>query len=150
MKTKYVLLVLIALFTQTGYGQKNIGELFKDFSQEENVARVSLGNFSMKLAGLFTDVMGVNGVEVLSLDDCSQTVKENFRQAVKDVKDNGYETMLTSNEGDERTRILVKIEKETIRELIVFSTGSTNALIRIKGKIKPSDIDSLVKKHRNG
>lgn len=150
MKAKYVLLVLIALFTQTGYGQKSIGELFKDFSQEKNVERVSLGNFSMKLAGLFTDVMGVDGVEVLSLDDCSQTVKENFRQAVKDVEDAGYETMVTSNEGDERTRILVKIEKETIRELVVFSTGSTNALVRIKGKIKPSDIDSLVKKHRNG
>lgn len=150
MKTKYVLIVLIALFTQAGYAQKNINQLFNEFSKAKDVTSVSLGNISLKFASLFTDVMGVDGVEVLSLDECSSTIKENFKAALKDFKDSKFETMITSNENNNKTRVLVRMEEDTIRELIVFTYGDSNALIRIKGKIKPSDIDALVKKHKNG
>lgn len=149
MKTKYLWIVLIALFTQTGYAQKEIDRLFRDFSKEKNVNRLSVGDISMKLAGLFTDVMGVEGIEILSLDECSSSVKENFQSALKTFKGSGYETMVTSNENNSRTRVLVKIEEEIIRELLVFTSGDNNALVRIKGKITPSDIDTLIKKHKN-
>ena len=150
MKTKYVVIVLIALFAQTSYAQDRVDQLFNDFSKEENVSRVSLGNVSMKLASLVTDVMGVEKIEVLSLNDCSSSVKENFQSALKKFKDSGYETMVTSNENNSRTRVLVRIEKDIIQELVVFTSGESNALIQIKGKIKASDIDALVKKHKNG
>ncbi|MDD4514722.1 DUF4252 domain-containing protein [Massilibacteroides sp.] len=150
MKTKYVLIALLALITQIGVAQKNIDQLFKQFAKEKNVSTVSIGSISMKLAGLFTDVMGVDGIQVLSLDECADEVKSNFQSALKDLKDAGYETMVTANEDGNRTRVLVKMKDETIRELIVFISGNSNSLIRIKGNIKPSDIDSLVKKHANG
>ena len=150
MKTKYVLIVLIALFAQASYAQKDIDQLFNRFSNEKDVSRVSIGNVSMKLASLFTDVMGVDGIEVLSLDECSSSVKDNFKAALKEFKDSRFETMVTSNENNNRTRVLVRMEEDTIRELIVFTFGDNNALIRIKGNIKPSDIDALVKKHGNG
>ncbi len=150
MRTKYIFIVLIALFTQTSYAQDNIDQLFNNFSKEQNVNRVSLGNISMKLAGLVTDVMGVEGIEILSLNDCSNSVKENFQSALKEFKDSGYETMVTSNENNHRVRVLVKMKEEIIQELVVFTTGSKNALIRIKGQIKASDIDALVNRHKNG
>lgn len=150
MKTKYVLIVLIALFAQTGYAQKNINQLFNEFSQAKDVTRVSFGNISMKLAGFFTDVMGVDGIEVLSLKECAKSVNDDFIAAFKELKDSKYETMVTSNEGNNRTRILVQMKDDVIRELVILTTGDNNALIRIKGNIKPSDIDSLVKKHGNG
>ena len=37
-----------------------------------------------------------------------------------------------------------------IRELVVLTSGSSNALVRIKGKIKPSDIDKVMKEHGKG
>lgn len=150
MKTKYVLIVLVALFTQTGFAQDRIDQMFDKYANEKNITRVSLGSISMKLASLFTDVMGVEGIEVLSLDDCSSSVKENFQAALKKLKDTDYETMVTSNDDNSRTRVLVKIKEDIIRELVVFTSGESNALIRIKGKIKASDIDALVKKHKNG
>ena len=36
---------------------------------------------------------------------------------------------------------MVRIEKDMIREMVVLTTGNSNALVRIKGKIKPSDIE---------
>lgn len=150
MRTKYVLILVIALFTQAGYAQKGIDKLFSDFSKVRSAKQITMGDFSMKIVGLVTDVMGVDGIEILSLDECEHAVKSDFQKAVKGLKDSGFETMVTSNEGDKRTRVLVKMEEDTIRELVLLTTGGKNALIRIKGNIKPSDIDSLVNKHKNG
>ena len=36
-----------------------------------------------------------------------------------------------------------------IRELVIFTTGSDNALIRIKGKISPSDLDRVINEQQN-
>ena len=58
--------------------------------------------------------------------------------------------MLTSNEKGSRTKVMVRIEKDMIRELVVLTTGSRNALVRIKGKIKPSDVNKVMIDHGNG
>ena len=51
---------------------------------------------------------------------------------------------------DSRTKVLVKIKEDMIRELVIFTTGSDNALIRIKGKISPSDLDRVINEHKTG
>ena len=104
----------------------------------------------MKLASMFTETMGVNGIEVLEFGDCKREVKERFEKAIKELKDPLFETMVTSNEKDSRTKVLVRIENDMIRELVVLTTGNSNALVRIKGKIKQSDIDKVIKDHGNG
>jgi hypothetical protein len=103
-----------------------------------------MGNFSLKLIGAFKNVMGVDGIEVLSLDECDTTTINEFISTVKSLKDPRFETMVQSNEGNSRTRVFVRIEKDRIRELIVLTAGESNALVRIKGNIKPADIDTLM------
>ncbi len=104
----------------------------------------------MKLASLFTETMGVNGIEVLEFGSCNSDVKQRFEKAIKELKDPDFETMVTSNEKGSRTKVMVRIEKDMIREMVVLTTGNSNALVRIKGKIKPSDIEKVVKDHGNG
>ena len=94
--------------------------------------------------------MGVNNIEVLDFDDCSKDIKDKLNEAVHNLNDSRFETMITTNDDDTRTRILVHIDKDMIRELVILCTGSDNTLIRIKGKIKPSDIEKVVKQHSNG
>jgi hypothetical protein len=144
MKLKYVLIVCLAFATQMSYSQKDINQLFKKYSKMENVSRLTMGNFSLKLIGAFKNVMGVDGIEVLSLDECDTTTINEFISTVKSLKDPRFETMVQSNEGNSRTRVFVRIEKDRIRELIVLTAGESNALVRIKGNIKPSDIDTLI------
>ena len=151
MKTKFVFTALcFFLFVQGGFAQKKVSQLFADFSKAQHVEHISFGTISMKLASLFTDVMGVDGIEILDLDSCNQKVKEDFKKAIKEIKDTGYETLFSVNDNDSRTRILVKLDKDVIREFIFFSSGDSNALISIKGKIKPSDIEKLVNDCNNG
>ncbi|WP_293667428.1 DUF4252 domain-containing protein [uncultured Parabacteroides sp.] len=147
---KYITILILILFCQAGYSQ-SMDKLFNDFAKQENVTRVTVGPFLMKISSMFTETMGVNSIEVLSFDECGSTVKENLRTAIKQLKDPAFETMVTSNEGGSRTKVMVRIDKEMIRELVVLTTdGNDDALIRIKGKIKPSDIERVVNDHKNG
>ena len=147
---KYITILILILFCQAGYSQ-SMDKLFNDFAKQDNVTRVTVGPFLMKISSMFTETMGVSSIEVLSFDECGSTVKENLRTAIKQLKDPDFETMVTSNEGGSRTKVMVRIDKEMIRELVVLTTdGGDDALIRIKGKIKPSDIERVVNDHKNG
>jgi len=147
MKTKKILFILLALFSicPVIHSQKSVDQLFKDFSKEKGVEQVNIGNFTFKFASLFTDVMGVNGVDVLSFDGCEKSIKEKLNQAITSLKDVNYETMVSVNEGSDRTKVLVRIKDESIKELIVLTTGDNPALVRIRGNIKPSDIEKVIK-----
>ena len=147
---KYIAILILILFCQAGYSQ-SMDKLFNDFAKQDNVTRVTVGPFLMKISSMFTETMGVSSIEVLSFDECGSTVKENLRTAIKQLKDPNFETMVTSNEGGSHTKVMVRIDKEMIRELVILTTdGGDDALIRIKGKIKPSDIERVVNDHKNG
>ncbi|MDH6534758.1 DUF4252 domain-containing protein [Parabacteroides sp. 52] len=147
---KYMIMLAWMIICQVGYGQKTVDDLFKEFKKMDNVTHINMGTFTMKLAGFFTETMGVDGIEVYTLDDCSTQVKEKVTKWVGQLKDSKYETMVTTNEKGSKTRVLVKIKEEIIREMVVITTGEEVALIRIKGKIKPSDIEQVVNKHGKG
>jgi uncharacterized protein with FMN-binding domain len=150
MKSKKIVFILLAilLICPAMHSQKSVDQIFTEFSKEKEITRVGIGRFVMTFAGLFTDVMGVTGVEVLSFDECNPSVKERLNTAIASLKDNKYETMISVNEETGRTKILVKIEKETIRELIVLTSGDDPAIVRIKGKIKPSDFDKVINQNK--
>lgn len=147
---KYIAILILMLSCQAGYGQ-SMDKLFNDFAKQKNVTRVTVGPFLMKISSLFTETMGVNSIEVLSFEECGSTVKDDLRAAIKKLKDPAFETMVTTNEGGSRTKIMVRIDKEMIRELVILTTDSgDDALIRIKGKIKPSDIEKVINNHKDG
>jgi uncharacterized protein with FMN-binding domain len=130
------------------HGQKNIDELFNKFKKEERVTHVGVGKFVMKFAGIFTNVMGVTGIDVLDFSECDQSVRGRLNQAIASLKDANYETMISVNEEKERIKVLVKLKDEYIREIVVLTTGDDPSMVRIKGKIKPSDIDGVVDKNK--
>ena len=93
----------------------------------------------------------MNSIEVLSFEECGSTVKDDLRAAIKKLKDPNFETMVNSNEEGNRTKVMVRIDEDIIRELVILTTdGGDDALIRIKGKIKPSDIEKVVNDHKDG
>ena len=65
------------------------------------------------------------------------------------LKDDDYETMVSVNEDKDRTRILVKLKDEVIKELVILTTGDDPAMIRIKGNIKPSDVEKVINKNKS-
>ena len=129
---KYIAILILILFCQAGYSQ-SMDKLFNDFAKQKNVTHVTVGPFLMKISSLFN------------------TVKDDLRAAIKKLKDPNYETMVNANEEGNRTKVMVRIDKDIIRELVILTTdGGDDALIRIKGKIKPSDIEKVINDHKDG
>lgn len=144
---KYIIILMLTVICQAGYSQKNVEAMFKEFAQAKDVENVNIGKITMKLASIFTDTMGVDGIEVFAFDNCTSETLAKLKKTEKILKEAKYETMVSSNEDGSRVRVMTKIEKDMIRELVVISLGDSNALVRIKGKIKPSDIERVVNKH---
>ena len=125
-----------------------VEQLLKKFSKEKNIIRVEVGKFAMSFIRLFTDAKGVSGVEVYSLDECDNSVKQQFNDAIKNLKDKSYETLVSTSEDGERTKVLMKIKKDIINEIVVLTGGNDPAFVRIKGKIKPDDIRSVIENNK--
>ena len=102
----------------------------------------------MTFASLFAETMGVKSVEVVSLNSCSDEMKAHFRQAVGSCKDEAFDTVINTSENGNRVKVLLRIENNVARELVVLSSGSDLAMIRIKGKIKQSDMERAIAEHR--
>lgn len=150
MIQKYVVILALLLICQTGYSQNSVNRLFKEFASAEEVQSVRLGSAAMQLASFFTESFGIDGIEALEFSHCDKSVKERFSAAIQKLNDPKYEKMITAKEQGNHTQVLAYLEKDMIRELIILVTGNNYALVRIKGNIKPSDLEKVVKEHGNG
>lgn len=146
---KYGIILVLILISHAAFSQ-TMDKLFMKFANQENVTHVSVGPFLMKISSCFTKTMGVNSIEILEFSECSNTIRKELATDFKTIKDPKFETLVKTNDGGSHTTIWVRIDKKIIRELIIFTTDEGNALIRIKGKIKPEDIDHVIKDHKHG
>lgn len=140
-----MILSALLFISAASYGQKTVSRLFSDFSGSKGVEQVKLGSFMMKFARFAGgDTMGVEAVEVLSFNRCEDALKVSLDKAIHALKDERYETLLTSNEDGQHTKVMVMLKDDVISELVVLTTGNEPALVRIKGKIRLSDLERVI------
>lgn len=148
---KYIFTLLILLTCQLAYGQ-SIDNLFDEFGKEPNAECVRISPFMMSIGRLFASngedgkvMRKIKSLKVLDLEECPNEVKERFgKQAGKATIEN-YEELMRINDQGDKVRVLTKMQKETIRELLLVCTGNGNCtLIQINGKFTKDDIDKLV------
>lgn len=152
---KIIFITLLATMTglpcfsnENATKQKNTVEaLFKIFAEEKGVITMKMDGFKMDLVRFLTlnDTIGINGAEVYVFDNCDSQVKERLQTSIKNLKDDAYETLFLVSQDGERVKILVKVKEDYINEIVVVVSGNNLALIKIKGKIKPEDVQNVIK-----
>lgn len=148
---KYIFTLLLLFVCHLGFGQ-SIDGLFQEFGNEKNAECVKVSPFMMSLGRIFAgndkdaSIIGkIKSLKVLDLEGCSTNVKERFSKKVNKQKWNGYEELIRVNDEGEKVRVLMKIKKETIRQLLFVCTGNDDCtLVQINGKFTKDDIDQLV------
>jgi len=159
MKKSIFMTVLVAIMCQPCFSkeiietnktrqQHTVDELFANFSKEKNITHVKIGGLIMSFARAFTDTKGVMGVEVFSFDECDNQVKDKLNVAIRNLKDKNYETLVSTTQDGENTKVLVKIKENVINEIVIITGGKEPAFVRIKGKIRPEDIQSVVNNNK--
>ena len=87
----------------------------------------------------------MKSVQILDLEHCPKTVQQRFIRQVNRLDPEGYETLIRVNDEGDNVRMLMKKQKNTIRELLLLCTGKDDcSLIRMKGKFTRDDIHELI------
>lgn len=150
MNKRYFILLMVLCLSLAGFGQRRISvnDFYQEFAYSRNAEKVGVGRFLMAVASPFIkkELRGckLTGVQVISLEDCDQMTKDRFHQQLSLVSDNRYETFLKSNTSEEKTRILAKIVKDQVRELLIITSGDDPAIVRIKGRFSPEKVYEMV------
>ncbi len=148
---KFILTLLLTLCAfALVQAQNSYEEIYKRFSHKANVERVDVGSFLMKLATALSDdeetrfMKDIRSISVLSLESCDEQVKEAFRKAVGKSPETGLVLLTEVSDESENLRVLAKMNKKHISQLVIVSTGNEPCLITIRGKIELNDVRKLV------
>ncbi|MDR1558034.1 MAG: DUF4252 domain-containing protein [Tannerellaceae bacterium] len=144
MFKKSVYLGILLMACHAGFGQGDVKQLFSEFAKLKEVNRINIGAIGMKFAGFSA---GIENIEILELEDCSGEIKERFTRAVRSLNDKGFDTVVTASENGKNIKVLLRIEDEFVRELLILSSGDSPAMIHIQGRIKQSDIRKVIGEH---
>ncbi|MDD2298610.1 MAG: DUF4252 domain-containing protein [Fermentimonas sp.] len=146
MNKRFLIICTCSLLALTLYSQTSVNELYQSFAKESNVDKVNLNEFAMFLMRPFSETdteSKITSISVLSLEECSPDVKNRFNKSALDFNDDEYELFVSANDENEKVRIFLKFQKEIIREMVILTMGDSPALIQLKGKILPSEIEKM-------
>lgn len=134
MKKCLFCLVLLAA-CQLSFGQ-TVKELIKEFSKVKGAEYTKVSKAAK----------GLDCVEVIELNGCSNNVKEKFINSLSTLKDSNYETMVKTNDDGEKTRVLKGARGSKMEdEMVVLTAGGDYTIVRIKGKMAAKELSNINK-----
>ena len=148
---KKTVFIIVWLFAgMLSISAQTVDELFNEYKDKQNVECIEIPKVMMSMAKGFmkSDKDGeilkkIHSMKVLTIENDVTLCKE-FAAKVSKLNKNGYETMVNSNEDNEKSLILVKTKGDTITEMIILSIElSECSLVQLKGKLKPSDMSKI-------
>lgn len=154
MKKYIFCLVLVLSLSQLSYSQ-SLGNLMNSVSNAENVEKVKIGRFMMSLGKAFGGVgdmpvaRGIHSMEVYDLSGCNAAFKQSLLEQMNALKDgDGYETLMTVNDKKDNVRIMMKKDKNVIKDMVILCLSDNDpAIVKFSGKIKEGDIAELIEKY---
>lgn len=153
---KHLLAISLILFVhQTCFANYTVEQLMEKVQSTENIEKVKVGRFLTwigKMIGGVSDipvVNGIHGIEVYDISACSLAAKEEIAAYIRHIQDsNGYETCVIVKEEGEYLRLMIKKEKNKIKEILLLSWDSKDtSIVKLKGNIKEEDIEILINQH---
>ena len=147
---KTIFTIILMTVWAANMAAQSVDDLFKEFKKKANVEYIEIPKAMMSMASTFVKkdkesdiIKRVDHITILNIENDPQLCRD-FAQKATSLNRNGYETMVNSNEDNEKTLILVKTKNENITEMVVLNIEPDEcSLIQIKGKLRPSDIEKL-------
>ncbi|MFW5831314.1 MAG: DUF4252 domain-containing protein [Prolixibacteraceae bacterium] len=155
-KAAVVLIVFIFIFTSC---EENSGmsNAFMKYSWKSGVTYITVPGWMIGLASTFGDLgdeeqellSSIDKVKIMTIEDHDLNARVNLHEEFysKINSDKAFEELLIVRDGNENVTIFGKMDKTVIREMIILVGGDDNALVYLKGKIKPEVINDLVRKN---
>lgn len=152
---RIALILLVGLFITTScVYESGVSEAYSKYRFKDGVITVSVPGWVIHLAAGFGDLEdnerelleSIDRVKVIAVDDDHLNAKidlhEEFYAKIKEKKD--YEQLLVVREEDENVTIFGRMDESVIEEMVILVGGDDNALIYVKGEIRPELLNDYV------
>ena len=154
MKSIFLILIATALFLVSCDDNSGVSKAFSKYGHERGVTYITVPGWVIGIAARFGDLDKeereildcIDKVKVLSVEDNSLNSRINLhREFYNKINENHeFEELLTVNDQKENVTIFGKMEGTVIREMVILVGGDDNALVYVKGEIKPELLDNKI------
>ena len=152
-KTLFILTAVLFVFTSCTY-EPGVSEAFTKYRLKEGVTTVTVPGWVISLAANFGDLEknereileSIDKVRVLAVenDDLNRTINLHDEFYLRINKKGDYEELMSVRDENENVTIFGKMDEDVIREMVILVGGEENALVYIKGELKPDLLNDYI------
>ena len=154
MKKLSIALLFTSLIVSSCTYNEGVSKAFSKYRNENGIIAITVPGFAIRIASLIADLdereeellASIDRVKVLAVDDDRINASVNFHEEFAElIQQNEYEELLVVKSDDQSATIVGKITKEgIIKEMVVLVGGDDNALVYIKGSIRPELLNDYI------
>ena len=146
------ILISLVVLTSCNY-EPGVSEAFLKYKFKDGVTSITVPGWLINIATSVADLNheerelleSIDKVKVLAVEDNNLNARINLHEEFYTHINNkgGYEQLLVVRNEDEHVTIFGKIDENVIREMVILVGGNDNALVYLKGEIKPELINNI-------
>ncbi|MFZ5430768.1 MAG: DUF4252 domain-containing protein [Bacteroidota bacterium] len=148
---KLSLVLIIAITLVSCHRNDPVASAFTKYSRHDGVTSITVPGFVISLASKLAPpedkelLEGISKVKILTIDQPEMNRKVNFHEEFHARLNTGKyeELMRISDKGTEVTIMGIMDTDHTLREMVILVGGDENALIFLKGNIRPEVIGRM-------
>lgn len=153
---KFLFIAVLTALSISVTAKDDYGILFSKYAKEGNSESIRLGPLMMSFARMAADdnedtqfLSHIKSIQILSLDECSENVKANFRRDVEKISTDGGELLMEIEDGEDQLQIFAHKNGDTITSFVMINVGDDPCLLKMTGSIQESEISKLVSENVN-
>jgi hypothetical protein len=155
-KTVLFSALILFLFTSCEY-ESGVSEAFTKYRFKEGVTTITVPGWAIRLAARWGDLdknerellQSIDKVKVLAIEDSDLNARRNlhkeFYTTIREYSE--LEELMVVRNDDEQVTIFGKADEECIHELLILVGGDDNAMVYVKGQLKPEMISRFMDKN---
>ncbi|MFV0269052.1 MAG: DUF4252 domain-containing protein [Draconibacterium sp.] len=148
-----LLSLFVFLLTSCSF-EPGVSEAFNKYRFKDGVVTVSVPGWLIHLAANFGELEesereileSIDKVKVIAVEDDHLNQKINLHEEFysRISKNEDFEELMVVREEDQNVTIFGKMDDDVIKELLILVGGEDNALIYVKGEIRPELVNDKV------
>jgi hypothetical protein len=161
MKRLFLLPILFLFLFTSCDDETGVSEAFTKYRFKDGVTTITVPGRLIHTAAAWGDLEreecdllhSIDKVKILTIEDKELNARSNLHKEFYETvrKSGDLEELLVVRDGNEQVTIFGKADEDSIKEMLILVGGDDNAIIYLKGRLKPELIANFMDKNsQNG